>query len=94
MITITEEDFDKTFSIDLIQHMTSGEKFIVKCQGLWAEEGHCVGFCITDAHGPLWQGDIPHLIANPFDWEADAGLGEDLNITSNEYFYTLLHGAQ
>lgn len=80
-ISVTADEKNATFTIDLITHRVTGENFVVKYVAEWAH-GDCIGGSVAEAAGPLTEGDVQRLQLDPFDWDGDPALdivNEDYN---------------
>jgi hypothetical protein len=71
MIAIANSTENNTYSIDLLRHTASGERYVTVSEALWNADGDCTGYAITQMAGPLTEAEIDQLRADPTAWDAD-----------------------
>ena len=81
--TSTPEIDAGDYSIDLLRHARSGERYVAKMNSLWNAEGDCIGFRVTAMAGPLNDDTVAALHADPHAWTAESGF--DLEGVSAEF---------
>jgi hypothetical protein len=98
-IKITPNEENQTFSIDLLTHIRTGEKYIVKYVADWDNFGtdddpnwQCIGGHIAEACGPLHYTDVAALRTDPYNWDGDQGLEDD--IVNDDYTWEEIYSGE
>lgn len=101
MIAIANSTENHTYTIDLLRHASSGERYVTVSEAVWNADGDCTGYAITQMAGPLTEADVEALRVDPTNWNEDrdfdlaavsAGIGAQ-GSGSEWYFAEELQGA-